>query len=97
MGRGARFGSTRHMGGLQMLPFRYFSDLFSQLGLPDDDTSIAQFIRSHSPLDPAVRLEHAGFWSTGQATLLREELLRNADWAEVIDQLSLALRPPTSD
>jgi hypothetical protein len=80
-----------------MLPFHYFSDLFAQLGLPDDDASIAQFIRTHSPLDPAVRLENAGFWTQGQADLLREELLRNADWAEVVDQLSLSLRPPTSE
>jgi Protein of unknown function (DUF2789) len=41
-----------------------------------------------------VRLEDAPFWSPAQARLLREELAEDADWSEVIDRLSLALRRP---
>lgn len=69
-----------------------FSDLFAQLGLPSDVGSIKTFIDSHSPLADSVRLEEAACWSAGQAQLLKEELMKDADWAEVIDQLSLALR-----
>ena len=41
-----------------------------------------------------VLLADAPFWTPAQATLLREELLEDADWAEVIDQLNAALRAP---
>ena len=69
-----------------------FSDLFAQLGLPTDDDGIGAFIDQHSTLGGALRLEEAPFWSSAQASLLKEELLDDADWAEVIDRLSLALR-----
>lgn len=69
-----------------------FSQLFAQLGLADDPAGIAAFIRAHAPLDPATRLEDAPFWSPSQARLLREELLEDAQWAEVIDQLNVSLR-----
>ncbi len=69
-----------------------FTALFSQLGLADDPAGIAGFIRAHAPLDPAVRLEDAPFWTPAQASLLREELQEDADWAEVVDQLNAALR-----
>ncbi len=72
--------------------FHRFSDLFAQLGLPADADGIADFLRRHSPLAPEVCLADAPFWSTAQATLLREEILDDADWAEVIDQLDTALR-----
>lgn len=69
-----------------------FCELFAQLGLPSDAPSIATFIQSHSPLPPGTRLEDAGFWTPAQATLLRQTLQDDADWAEVVDQLNLALR-----
>ncbi|MFN4352287.1 MAG: DUF2789 domain-containing protein [Hylemonella sp.] len=72
--------------------YHQFCELFAQLGLPADVPSIAAFIQSHSPLPPAVRLEDAPFWTPAQAALLREQLLADADWAEVADQLNLALR-----
>ena len=46
------------------------------------------------PLPPGVRLEDAGFWTPAQAALLRQQLLEDADWAGVVDQLNLALRAP---
>ena len=69
-----------------------FTALFSQLGLADAPANIAGFIRTHAPLDPAVRLEDAPFWTPAQASLLREELQEDAEWAEVVDQLNAALR-----
>ncbi len=72
--------------------FHRFSELFDQLGLPSDPFSIAAFLRQHSPLQAAVRVEDAVFWTSAQADLLRQLLEEDADWVEVIDRLSLALR-----
>lgn len=69
-----------------------FCELFAQLGLPSDVKDIAAFIQSHSPLHPAIRLEDASFWTPAQSALLREQLLADANWAAVVDQLNLALR-----
>lgn len=69
-----------------------FSELFAQLGLSREPADIRAFIDRHSPLPAGIRLENAPFWSPAQATLLREKLLDDADWAEVVDQLNAALR-----
>lgn len=74
--------------------FHRFDELFAQLGLPNDAPAITRFIATHPLLPGAVRLEDAPFWSPAQARLLREELSGDADWAEVIDRLNLALRRP---
>ena len=68
-----------------------FSELFAQLGLPDDHASIQQFIATHSQLPDDMRLEEAPFWTPAQAQLLREERLDDADWAMVVDRLNVAL------
>jgi len=34
----------------------------------------------------------APFWSPAQARFLRESITADADWANVVDQLSVALR-----
>jgi hypothetical protein len=69
-----------------------FTDLFAQLGLASDEASIRGFIATHAPLAPGLALAEAPFWSASQAAFLREEIGRDADWAEVVDRLSLALR-----
>lgn len=76
------------------MDFHYHSlpNLFEQLGLPKEPNFIAHFIDMHSPLPSAVRLADANFWSPSQAAFLREELLEDADWAEVIDDLNTRLR-----
>jgi hypothetical protein len=71
--------------------FHPFSELFLQLGLPNDEASIQGFIRQHSPLPADVRLPDAPFWSPAQATFLKEQFLEDAEWAEQVDQLNLAL------
>jgi hypothetical protein len=39
-----------------------------------------------------LHLADAFFWSPSQADLLRTEILDDADWAEVVDQLDVMLR-----
>jgi hypothetical protein len=72
--------------------FHKFSELFAQLGMPNDPRSVRLFLQTHAPLNASTRLEDAPFWSPAQAALLREELQEDADWAETVDQLNLALR-----
>ncbi|MGI9151645.1 MAG: DUF2789 domain-containing protein [Limnohabitans sp.] len=76
--------------------FHDFTELFAQLGLPNEASDIRHFIRLHSPLNALIRLEDADFWSPAQAALLKEELLEDSDWAEVMDRLSVALRGATT-
>ncbi|ROM77370.1 hypothetical protein BK654_11155 [Pseudomonas brassicacearum] len=73
-------------------PIHSLPALFKQLGLLDDAVSIDQFIATHSPLKPELHLADAFFWSVAQQQLLREEILEDADWAEVVDQLNVLLR-----
>lgn len=69
-----------------------FHELFDQLGLLSDENSIRRFIVEHSPLRGDIKLEDAVFWTPPQAQLLREALLEDAEWAEVVDHLNAALR-----
>lgn len=68
------------------------SNLFEQLGLPSDDASIEAFVARHRPLASSMKLSEAPFWSPAQADFLREEILEDADWAEVVDHLDALLR-----
>jgi hypothetical protein len=71
--------------------FHQFTELFAQLGLPSDEAGIRAFIAQHRPLPAGMALADAPFWTPAQAALLKEQLRQDADWAEVIDQLNLAL------
>lgn len=66
--------------------------LFKQLGLPSDPNGINAFISTHSPLPAELKLSQAPFWTAAQAAFLREEILEDADWAPIVDQLNLLLR-----
>lgn len=66
-------------------------NLFAQLGLPSGDADIESFIKTHSHLATDLTLSEAPFWTPSQAAFLREEILNDADWAEVIDQLNALL------
>jgi hypothetical protein len=72
-------------------PVHSLPSLFKQLGLSDDPVSIEQFVAVHSPLKRDQRLEDAFFWTENQKNLLRSEILEDADWAEVVDELNLLL------
>jgi hypothetical protein len=73
-------------------PVHNLPSLFKQLGLPEDPVSIERFIAVHSPLNPELHLADAFFWTPAQRAFLREEILEDAVWAEVVDGLNLRLR-----
>jgi hypothetical protein len=73
-------------------PTHSLPSLFKQLGLPDEPVDIEKFIATHSPLKPDLHLADAFFWTKSQAEFLRDEILDDADWAEVVDQLNVLLR-----
>ncbi|GAB3390735.1 DUF2789 domain-containing protein [Azotobacter armeniacus] len=68
------------------------SDLFDQLGLKSDPASIDAFIASHR-LPEEVKVSEAAFWTPAQAALLKEEMLDDADWAPIVDELNECLHP----
>lgn len=65
-------------------------NLFNQLGLDSDEAAIEQFIVDHF-LAEDVKLVEAPFWSTGQASFLKEKLLEDGPWALVVDELNVRL------
>jgi len=69
-----------------------FCELFRQLGLPADGPSIEHFIATHRPLPAGLRMSDAHFWNEGQRALLRQAIADDADWAGLVDQLSVRLR-----
>jgi Protein of unknown function (DUF2789) len=73
-------------------PVHRFSELFAQLGMPNDADSIAQFLSSHAAKVQGVRLPDAPFWTESQAAFLRESLSQDSDWSGLVDQLSKALQ-----
>ena len=73
-------------------PVHNLSSLFAQLGQANDEASIEHFIETHSPLAEGVQIYEAAFWTPAQAGFLREGILEDADWAEVIDELNNDLR-----
>ncbi|KJK09554.1 MULTISPECIES: DUF2789 domain-containing protein [Pseudomonas] len=75
-------------------PTHKFSDLFKQLGLPDDPVGIDQFLTSHSPLKGDIKLVDAPFWTPSQKAFLQESVTEDSDWAVPFDQLNEALRNP---
>jgi hypothetical protein len=64
------------------------SNLFAQLGLPADEPAIEDFLAKHRPLGNGVALYRASFWSPSQRAFLKEEIIEDADWAGVIDELN---------
>ncbi len=66
-------------------------DLFDQLGLPSDEESVQAFVAANRPLPEHTALADAPFWTESQAQFLREQLQRDAEWAEVVDQLNMSL------
>ncbi|MBV8122754.1 MAG: DUF2789 domain-containing protein [Burkholderiaceae bacterium] len=72
-------------------PHHRLEDLFAQLGLASSTQGIEAFLSTHAPIPADVPLADAPFWTEAQSKLLKEEMLGDADWAEVVDQLNLAL------
>jgi hypothetical protein len=65
--------------------------LFAQLGLAGDRSSIDTFI-AQPQLPDKVEVADANFWTPAQSSFLKEEILEDADWAEVVDELNSLLR-----
>lgn len=65
--------------------------LFEQLGLPSDPASIDAFIAEHAPLPNGVKVSEAPFWSESQGAFLKEELMEDAEWAPIVDELNARL------
>lgn len=65
--------------------------LFDQLGLASSEIAIEHFVRNNH-LDRDIPLDHAAFWSAGQAQFIREALDEDSDWSEIVDQLDAQLR-----
>ncbi|OWQ92267.1 hypothetical protein CDN99_07995 [Roseateles aquatilis] len=68
-----------------------FAELFDQLGLPSEEAEIRAFIQRHRPLPGEVSVAEAPFWTEAQSRALHDMLRQDADWAQVVDQLNLAL------
>ena len=66
--------------------------LFDQLGLDSTDEAIEDFINRNNPLPGNVELHKADFWSSSQASFLKQVKDEDADWAEIVDQLDAMLR-----
>ena len=50
------------------------------------------FIATHRPLDAGIALYRAAFWCPAQRAFLKEEIIEDADWSGVIDELNGRLR-----
>jgi hypothetical protein len=66
------------------------STFFQQLGLPNSPQEINHFISTHQ-LPAGVVIARADFWTSAQASFIREALLQDSDWAEVADELAARL------
>jgi len=73
-------------------PVHTLNGLFAQLGLPDSDADIAEFVERHKPVGRSTPLYQLSIFSSAQQSFLRESLQADADWAEVIDVLDGMLR-----
>lgn len=70
-----------------MTPQHPMHTLFDQLGLDSSAEAIDQFIAEHQ-LKDSTKLHEADFWTPSQSRFLQESLTRDADWADVIDELN---------
>lgn len=73
------------------LPNKDLSTLFDQLGLPSDPASIDAFIATHRPIPNEMKVSEAPFWSEAQGSFLKEQLMDDAEWAPVVDELNVRL------
>ena len=48
------------------------TSLFAQLGEPNDEAAIAQFVERNSTLAGEIPLHEAAFWTVSQAAFLRD-------------------------
>ncbi len=68
------------------------NSLFQQLGLPDSDQEINDFIEQNKGIDKTIALYEVNIWSSSQSAFLQESQEQDSDWTEVIDHLDAQLR-----
>lgn len=68
------------------------TDLFDQLGLPNDEASIRQFIEDNQFSQPDQALESLPVWNESQKQFLLESRTEDAEWSEPVDELDAMLR-----
>ena len=73
-------------------PIHSLVSLFDQLGLDSTEQAINEFIEKNGPLSDDIELHMAGFWNASQACFLKQELDKDADWVEIVNQLDVMLR-----
>lgn len=64
------------------------ANLFAQLGLSAEPADIDNFITARRPLGNGITLYCAPFWTDAQKALLKEEIMWDADWVGVVDELN---------
>ena len=70
-----------------------FEDLFAQLGLPNTEKDIQDFICKNRPLCGDVLLVDAPFFTENQADFIREKRAEDSPtWTIIIDKLNALLR-----
>ena len=70
-----------------------FEDLFAQLGLPNTEKDIQDFICKNRPLCGDVLLVDAPFFTENQADFIREKRGEDSPtWTIIIDKLNALLR-----
>ncbi len=67
-----------------------FKDLFAQLGLPNSEPAIEQFIKQRAAFSFSD-FGHDPNWTPAQREFLHTALEEDANWARLIDQLSKRL------
>ena len=54
-------------------------------------SEIDAFIASHRPIPNHMKVSEAPFWSEAQGSFLKEQLMDDAEWAPVVDELNVRL------
>jgi hypothetical protein len=72
-------------------PVHTMSDLFLQLGLPADASSIAAYIEDHAGACDTCALPDATIWTDSQRVFLKESINEDSDWAILAEQLTSLL------
>lgn len=67
------------------------SDLFDQLGLPSNNEAIEDFISKHKSKTDGQPIHELEIWTPAQAEFLKQVWVDDADWVEVVDELSARL------
>lgn len=66
--------------------------LFQQLGLGQDEAAVNEFIEQNKGVPATTLLHEMPVWNNTQAEFLKHAKERDADWAEVVDELDARLR-----